>query len=76
MKNVYVLMQLLGFFLFFFVPPLGFLLGVVLIIIGGLAYRKESNKMQCPSCKEMVIKGAQKCRYCGEHLESAKISTQ
>jgi len=44
MKNVYVLIQLLGLILFFMAFPVGFLLGLILILLGGIMYRKEAKK--------------------------------
>lgn len=70
MKSAYILVQLLGFALLFFIFPLGFILGIILIVVGGKAYRDESLKVPCPVCKENIMKGAQKCRYCGEKLSA------
>jgi len=69
MKNVFVLLQLLGIALFFVYFPIGLLFGIILVVFGGVGYREESKRIICPSCKEKIIKDAIKCRYCGIELK-------
>ena len=43
MKNIYVLLQLLGLIALVFFP-IGTLLGIILILYGGIKYREEQKK--------------------------------
>ena len=50
----------------------GFLLGIVgIIIIALLPPLAEGKRRPCPSCAEMVLVEATKCRFCGESLAGA-----
>ena len=64
----YVLLQIVGVISCFLIFPFGLIIGLVLIIIGGMGYRKESTRIKCPSCKEIIMKDAEKCRFCGKIL--------
>jgi len=35
----------------------------------------EQERVECPFCKELIVKGAQKCRFCGEVINSDEISS-
>ncbi len=70
MKNLYVLLQLLGLVMCFMYFPMGLLIGLILIIFGGVGYREESRRSRCPVCKEKIMKDAVKCRYCGKELKT------
>jgi hypothetical protein len=83
MGNVYVLLQLLGVLLIiggFYVGQiiLGIVAGLICFIWGGIGYRKvqkekkfEKNLIPCPYCKEMIQKGAIKCKHCGSDIEQS-----
>lgn len=47
----------------------GFLLGVVgIIVVALLPPLAPGNRYPCPSCAELILPDAQKCRYCGESV--------
>ena len=47
----------------------GFLLGVVgIIVIALLPLKETGERYACPSCAELVLADANKCRFCGETL--------
>ena len=67
MKSVYALIQLLGFFLLF-VFPVGTVIGLILLVWGGIQYRKVKKLVECPKCKENIIEGAEVCKHCNADL--------
>lgn len=69
MKAVYNLIQLLGVILLFFFP-VGTVVGLILIILGGIQIRAIPKLVKCPKCKEDIIKGAEVCKHCGSELSS------
>ena len=75
MKNIYVLLQLLGLIgLVFF--PIGTLLGIILILYGGIKYREEQKKdkelkslVKCSDCAELIKADAKVCKHCGKRID-------
>jgi hypothetical protein len=35
----------------------------------------EQKRIPCPFCRELIVEGAQKCRFCGEQLSSTSENT-
>ena len=83
MRNVYVLIQLLGIIFiiggfFYGQIIIGIVVGLICFIWGGVGYRKvqkekklEKHLIPCPFCKELIQKDAIKCKHCGSDLEPA-----
>lgn len=36
---------------------------------------KDSNRVQCPKCKELIVKGASKCPFCKSRLKGTSTFT-
>lgn len=69
MKAVYNLIQLLGVILLFWFP-VGTIIGLILIILGGVQIRAIPKTVECPKCKEDIVKGAELCKHCGSELKA------
>ena len=73
MKAIYNLIQLLGVILLFFFP-IGTIVGLILIILGGIQIRAIPKLTKCPKCKEDIVAGAELCKHCGSEIKPQEKS--
>jgi hypothetical protein len=71
MKAIYNLIQLLGVILLFFFP-IGTVVGLILILLGGIQIRAIPKLVKCPKCKEDIVQGAEVCKHCGADLAKSQ----
>jgi len=55
MRNIAVLLQLIGLIITFTIDVIGYILGPLLIIIGGILYRKETQKIKEQKKNKLTI---------------------
>ena len=66
--------QLLGLLLCFVVFPVGLIVGVCLLIVGGRMSLAGSRRGRCPFCRGWVDKQAVVCEHCRSELGPAARS--
>ena len=76
MRNVYILMQVAGL-VGLMLGPLGIIGGLMLLIWGGVGYRRETRRLRdaklrvlCPYCRELVYRDAVICPHCLSDLRN------